>query len=115
MGRTLTNVLHVINYQQIIHMFGELVSNRHMCEEFVAFLKLYEEMVHIFQTSEMINLRNLSTNFRPQNLLKLTIRTRKFTFGICDVLVPIFLVKIYKMKDLRFSRAPIYCEIYINS
>ena len=58
MGRTLTNVLHVINYQHIIHMFGELVSILHMCEELVAILKTYEELVPILHTSEIINLRH---------------------------------------------------------
>ena len=74
--------LQVRNYQQIIHM----------CEESGLVLDMYKELVPIFHTSEIINMRNSSINFRPKNLSKLTTLNKNFTFGNCDVLLPILLM-----------------------
>ena len=89
MWRILTNSLHVRNYQRILHMCEALVPILHMCEELVPILHTREkvapvlhrcdEYLPILHTSEIINMRNLSTNFSPK-----IYRNRpyvNFTFG----------------------------------
>ena len=58
----------------ILHMCEELVPILHTREKIAPVLHRCDEYVPVLHTSEIINLRNLSTNFRPQNLSKLTIR-----------------------------------------
>ena len=48
----------------ILHMCEELVPILQMCEELVPILQMCEELVPILHTSEIINMRNLSTNCR---------------------------------------------------
>ena len=101
--RIFTNSLHVGNHQRILHTCEELVSILHMCEESVPILRTQvapvlhrcDEYLPILHTSEIINMGNLSTNFRPQNLSKLTIR------------------KFHIWQMWRFDTNPSYgCEIY---
>ena len=108
--RIFTNSLHVRNYQWILHVCEELVPILHMCEELVLILHTQknvapvlhrcDEYLPILQTSEIINMRNLSTNFRSQNLSKLTIR--KFHIWQMDVLVPFLLM------GIKFTKLEIY-------
>ena len=70
----LTNSLHVRNYQIIFHMCEEWVPILNMCEESKLIFHMCEKSVSNLHTSEMINMRNLSTNFRPLDLSKLAIR-----------------------------------------
>ena len=58
----------------ILHMCEELVPILHTREKVAPVLHKYDKFLPILHTSEITNMRNLSTNFRPQNLSKLTIR-----------------------------------------
>ena len=115
MWRIVTNSLHVRNYQRILHMCEELVPILHMSEELVPILHTREkvapvlhrcdEYLPILHTSEIINMRNLSTNFRPQNLSKLTIRKfhiwQMWRIGTNSS----YGCEIYEMRNLRFNKA----------
>ena len=52
----------------------ELVPILHTREKVAPVLHRCDEYLPILHTSEIINMRNLNTNFGPQNLSKLTIR-----------------------------------------
>ena len=109
------NSLHVRNYQRILHMCEELVSILYMCEELVPIphtrekvapvLHRCDEYLPILHTSEMINMRNLSTNFRPQNLSKLAIRKFHIWQMWCICTNSSYGCEIYEMRNLRFNTA----------
>ena len=81
-----------IEYLIVFVMLRDLLGHR--CDEYLP----------IFHTSEIINMRNLSTNFRPQNLSKLTIRK----FHIWQIwrigTNSSYRYEIYEMRNLRFNR-----------
>ena len=115
MWRIPTNSLHVRNYQRILHMCEDLVPVLHMYEELVPILHIrekvapslhmFDEYLPILHTSEIINMRNLSTNFRPQNLSKLTIGKfyiwQMWRIGTSSS----YGCEIYEMRNLRFNIA----------
>ena len=101
-------ILHIEKLVLIIHLNDELVPILHIWEKAVPVLHRCDEYLLILHTSEIINIRNLSTNFRPQNLSKLTGYV-KFIFGKCDTLVLILLIVVVKfMKwDMYSSTKPL--------
>ena len=91
--RILTNSLHVRNLS-VVHTGEKVAPVLHRCEEYLP----------ILHTSESINMRNFSTNFRLQNLSKLTIRN--FSFGQYDVFVSnsSYGCEIYEKRKLRSTK-----------
>ena len=91
-------------------MYEELVPILHTRKKVAPVLHRCDEYLPILHTSEIINMRNLSTNFRPQNLSKLTIRkfhiwqmwriSTNSSYG-CEI---------YEMRNLRFN-IPCYLDL----
>ena len=100
----MTNTYQYFTRQKLSTIFShdyELVPILRMCEELVPVLHTrdkvapvlhrYDEYIPILHTSEIINMRNLCTNIRPQNQSKLTIRK----FHICQMFVCLFVLLLY--------------------
>ena len=86
------------------HVWGIGTNSSHR-EKVAPVLHRRDEYLPILHTSEIINMRNLSTNFRPQNLLKLTVRKfdiwQMWRIGTNSS----YGCEIYEMKNLRFNKA----------
>ena len=113
--RILTNSLHVRNCQRILHMCEKLVPILHIRGKVAPVLHRCDEYIPVLHTSEIINMRNLGINFRPQNLSKLTIRK----FHIWQMrrigTNSSYGCEIYEMRNLRFNKAPyLYHAYFLN-
>ena len=89
----------------ILHVSEILLPVLHTCEELVPIHLMCEESVPILHTSEIINLWNLSTDFRPQNLSILTIRKSHILQIWCICTSSSNECEICEVWNLRFNKA----------
>ena len=89
----------------ILHVCEILVPVLHVCEILVPILHTCEELVPILHTSEFINMWNLSTDFTPQKISKLTIRKSHILQMWCIGTNSSYGCEIYEVWNLRFNKA----------
>ena len=61
------------------HVWGFAAGSSYLRRGHTSSSLMWHILTIFIHTSEFINMRNVSTNFRPQNVLKLSIRNDKFT------------------------------------